>query len=50
MQSIIADYARTKAEYLLLATIVAASPAGMTEADMEHSMRLVLEEYRRLPE
>jgi hypothetical protein len=50
MQSIIADYARTKAEYLLLASIVAPVVGTMDERDIHNMFRLTLEEYRQLPD
>ena len=50
MQSIIADYARSKTEYLLLASIVAPVVGTMAEADIENMFRLTLEEFRALPE
>jgi hypothetical protein len=50
MQSIIADYARTRAEYLLLASIVAPVAGTMAEGDIHNMFRLTLEEFRALPD
>lgn len=56
MQSLIADQARSRAEYALLMSVLAAGVARdlsegiMTQADAENTFRLTLEEYRGLPE
>lgn len=56
MRSLIADHAKTKAEYALLITAMAAgiereySAGGMTDADLQHTFGLILEEYRSLPD